>query len=328
MGLTSIMVSSYYPDKQMITELSRRLTDLSDPTRGRILMVLDGQELSVAELQDSLLLPQSTVSRHLKTLGRGDWVTARTEGPSQKYRFSGREMSAENRRLWQVVREQLVAAPETRSDRERVKAVLARRHERSRAFFASEAGQWDRYRAELFGHRFELQALLGLTDPDWVVGDLGCGTGHLALAFSPFVRQVIAVDESSAMLETARARATRVENLEFRQGELELLPIAESELDLAIMALVLPYVPEPGRVLAEAARALKPDGRILVVDLLPHDRVEYEETLGHLRRGIGETQLLEWLQAAGLIDARVVPIGAGTGSRGPDLFVASARKQR
>ena len=311
----------------MITELARRLTDLSDPIRGRILVALDGQELSVAELQDSLQLPQSTVSRHLKTLGRGDWVASRTDGPSQRYRFSGREMSAENRRLWQVVREQLVATTETRSDRERVQTVLARRHERSKAFFASEAGRWDRYRAEWFGHRFELQALLGLTDPDWVVGDLGCGTGHLSLTLSPFVRRVIAVDESSAMLETARARATLVDNLEFRQGELELLPIAESELDLAVMALVLPYVPEPGRVLAEAARALRPGGRFLVIDLLPHERVEYQETLGHLRRGIGEPQLLEWLHAAGLSDARVVPIGADSASRGPELFVASARKQ-
>lgn len=324
--MTSALYSSYYPARQMTTDLARRLTDLSDPIRGRILMALDGQELSVAELQDSLQLPQSTVSRHLKTLGRGHWVASRADGPSQMYRFSGREMSAENRRLWQVVREQLVSAPETRSDLERVQAVLARRHERSRAFFASEAGQWDRFRAELFGHRFELQALMGLTDPDWVVGDLGCGTGHLALAISPFVRQVIAVDESSAMLKTARARATAAENLEFRQGELERLPIAESELDLAVMALVLPYVPEPILVLAEAARALKRGGRLLVVDLLPHDRLEYEETLGHLRRGIGAAQLLEWFQAAGLTEARVVSIPTDPGSRRPELFVASARK--
>jgi ArsR family transcriptional regulator len=310
----------------MITELARRLTDLADPTRGRILMALQGQELSVAELQDALQLPQSTVSRHLKVLDRGDWVASRPEGPSQRYRFTGQVMPPENRRLWQVVRDEMAGNPEILTDRERVTSVLARRHERSRAFFASEAGRWDRFRSELFGTRFELQALLGLTEPDWVVGDLGCGTGHLALALSPFVRRVIAVDESMAMLETARARAPLADNIEFRQGELELLPIAEAELDLAVMALVLPYVPDPGRILAEAARALQPGGRFLVVDLQPHDRVEYEETLGHLWRGFGAPQVLDWLQAAGLTGGRVVPIGPDPATRGPELFVASARK--
>jgi ubiquinone/menaquinone biosynthesis C-methylase UbiE len=204
--------------------------------------------------------------------------------------------------------------------------VLARRHGRSRQFFASEAGQWDRMREELFGHRFELQALMGLLDPDWVVGDLGCGTGQLAAQLSPFVKRVIAVDESTPMLDAARARLAGHPNVDLRQGELELLPVREMELDLAVLALVLPHVPVPGRVLAEAARALQPGGRLVIVDLQPHERTEYAQTMGHLWHGFEAAQVRGWASAAGLLATRYLPLAPEPAAKGPGLFVATATK--
>lgn len=307
-------------------DIGKRLNDLADPTRGRLLFALEGRELSVAELQDALLLPQSTVSRHLKVLGRGDWVTARAEGASHRYRFDRKDLSPESRRLWDVVRPELALATEAEGDLDRVREVLARRHERSRSFFASEAGRWDRIRAERFGSRYELQAMLGLLEPHWVVGDLGCGNGHLARAMSPFVAGVVAVDESSAMLETARARSATRPNIDYRLGQLEHLPVADAECHVTVLSLVLPYVPEPGRVLAEAARAVRPGGRMLLIDLEPHDRTDYAEELGHLWQGFAPNQLAGWCQEAGLESLRVIPMVSDPGTRAPGLFVASARK--
>lgn len=302
------------------------LTELSDLTRGRILLALEGRELAVAELQSVLQLPQSTVSRHLGVLSRGGWVTARPDGASHRYRLTPDELSGASRRLWDLVREEVGEDPAVRTDRERLQAVLAERHRRSQAFFASEAGRWDLLREELFGRRFDLQVLLSLLDPDWVVGDLGCGSGHLAATLAPFVRNVVAVDESEAMIDAARSRTEHLPNVEIRQGELELLPVAEAELDLAIVALVLPYLPDPGRILAEAARALQPGGRLLVIDLQPHDRAEYEHTMGHLWLGFEPETLHQWFTAAGLAAARVTALPPDPQASGPGLFTASARK--
>ncbi|HSR14786.1 MAG TPA: metalloregulator ArsR/SmtB family transcription factor [Gemmatimonadales bacterium] len=311
----------------MITRpLFDHLTALADSTRSRLLLVLQEHELTVRELQEALQLPQSTVSRHLKVLSDEEWVTSRPEGTSQRYRVLPPPAGSAAEQLWGLVRGEVAASPAARQDAARIREVLARRHGRSRQFFATEAGQWDRLREELFGPRYELQALLGLLDPDAVVGDLGCGTGHLSAAVAPFVRKVIAVDESPPMLAAARARLAAAANVEVREGELELLPVNEMELDLAVLALVLPYVPEPSRVLAEAARALQPGGRLLVVDLQPHDRAEYAQTMGHVWQGFAAGPMLAWLAGAGLIATRYVPLLPEPSARGPGLFLAMARK--
>jgi ArsR family transcriptional regulator len=303
-----------------------RLADLSDQIRSRILLTLEGQELSVSELQAVLQLPQSTVSRHLNTLQRGGWVKSRPDGPSQRYRLAVDALPQVSQRLWELVREEAAHSAWAQRDRRRLQAVLARRRSRSREFFASAAGRWERLREELFGHRAELLALLGLLEPDWVVGDLGCGAGHLAAAVAPWVARVVAVDESEAMLTAARHRCAGLANVEFRLGELELLPVNEMELDLAVIALVLPYVSEPGRLLAEAARALQPGGRLVVVDLAPHDRTEFAHTLGHLRFGVEADRLTEWFRGAGLVAGRYLPLAPDPSATGPELFLAAARK--
>lgn len=320
------LYSSYYPDNRMTTLVFDHLSALADSTRARLLTALEAHELSVRELQAALQLPQSTISRHLRTLADHGWVSARPEGASHRYRFSAPAPGSSRHRLWALVREEVAASRTAKGDKDRIRAVLTERHARSREFFAGEAGRWDRLREELFGRRYELGVLLGLLDPEAVVGDLGCGTGALAAELAPFVARVIAVDESAPMLDAARARLANLPNVELREGELELLPVREDELSLAILAMVLPYVVDPGRILLEAGRAVQPGGRILVLDLQPHDRVEWEQTMGHLWRGIGRLQMIEWLNGAGFREARYVPLPPLPEARGPALFVATARK--
>src|SRR5204863_6347568 len=261
------------------------LSALADPTRSRILLLLDRQELTVTELCGIMQLPQSTVSRHLKALADSGWVAARAEGTSNLYSATRDDLDPAARRLWALVREQVGSAPAALQDQRRLAAALAERRTKSQEFFSSSAGQWDKLRDELFGDRFHLAALAGFADPEWVVGDLGCGTGQMSAALAPFVARVVAVDGSAAMLQAAKRRLHGASNVELRRGEVEALPIDDARLDAATLLLVLHHVAEPERALAEVARVLKPGGRIVAVDMLPHDRESYRQQMGHVWLG-------------------------------------------
>jgi ArsR family transcriptional regulator len=202
--------------------------------------------------------------------------------------------------------------------------VLARRRAKSQEFFASAAAGWDRLRGDLFGDTFYLWAVLGLVDPDLVVGDLGCGTGQLTETVAPYVKRVIAVDSSPDMLDAARQRVGGARNVDLRQGDLETLPIATGELDAAMLSLVLHYSPAPARALAEVARVLRPGGRVLAVDMLPHERQEYQQQMGHVWLGFSERQITRFLASAGFKDARVRMLPADPEAKGPALFAAVA----
>src|SRR6266850_2266415 len=128
-----------------------QLSVLSDAIRVRMLAVLEDCELTVSELCDVVQLPQSTVSRHLKTLADGDWVTSRRDGTRRLYTLPLDDVEASARRLWDVVREQVSVSATSSQDDRRLKQVLARRRTQSEAFFSSSAGQWDKLREELFG---------------------------------------------------------------------------------------------------------------------------------------------------------------------------------
>jgi ubiquinone/menaquinone biosynthesis C-methylase UbiE/DNA-binding transcriptional ArsR family regulator len=303
-----------------------RLASLADPTRSRLLFVLDRHELTVGELCAALQLPQSTVSRHLKQLGDFGLVASRAEGTSNLYRIET-PLDAAAKKLWHVVRDQLSDGTAARRDLERVDAILAKRRSASEAFFSTAAGQWDALRAELFGHRADLLALPALLNPEWVVGDLGCGTGQLTEVLAPFATKIVAVDSARGMLAVARKRLAGQANVEFHQGALESLPIGDGALDVAILFLVLHYVAEPARVLSEAARALKGGGRLLVVDMLPHERSEYRERMGHVWQGFGEEQLAEWMTLGGFGPVRYRALPIDPQATGPALFAASAARK-
>jgi ubiquinone/menaquinone biosynthesis C-methylase UbiE len=300
------------------------LTALADATRSRMLLVLERHELTVSELCAVLQLPQSTVSRHLKTLADADWVASRRDGTSRYYTLALDDRGPATRRLWAILREQVGLTPGADQDARRLRVVLGRRQTKSQEFFASAAGQWDRLREDLFGRASYLHALPGLLDPEWVIGDLGCGTGQVAAALAPFVKRVVAVDRSSDMLQAARRRTRDLPNVEVRRGDLEALPIQDGELDAATLLLVLHHLPEPSEALAEAARVLRPGGRLLISDMLPHDREAYRQQMGHVWLGFGEDALQRLLSNAGFDRARVAPLAADPEAKGPALFVASA----
>jgi ArsR family transcriptional regulator len=308
----------------MATSLLPQLDLFADPIRARLLILLEPRELSVGDLGDILQIPQPTVSRHLKALCESGWLTSRAEGTTRFYRAE-RPAQPASAQLWELVRQDIAATADARRDAERGRHVIARR-EAGSTFFDGSAGEWDAIRAELFGGRVELLPLLGLLDPDAVVGDLGTGTGQLALTLAPFVARVIAVDGSPAMLDVARARLRGATNVELREGQLESLPIDDASLHLAVLSLVLTYAADPGQVIAEAARTLRPGGRLLLVDLDRHDQVELRQRFGQRWPGFAADDFRSWLSAAGLVSPRVLPLPPAPDARGPLLLAASAVK--
>src|SRR5262245_35866784 len=300
------------------------LSALADATRSRMLLVLERHELTVSELCTVLQLPQSTVSRHLKTLSDTGWVSSRRDGTSRYYTLALDDRGAVTRRLWALLREQVSQTTGADQDARRLRGVLARRQTKSQEFFASAAGQWDRLRQDLFGRASFLHALPGLLDPEWTVGDLGCGTGQVAAALAPFVKHVIAVDRSNDMLQSARRRLRDVTNVDVRRGELEALPIQDGALDAATLLLVLHHLSDPAQALAEAARVMRPGGRLLICDMLPHDRETYRQQMGHVWLGFGDEALRRMLATAGFDHVRITPMPVDPDAKGPALFVAAA----
>jgi SAM-dependent methyltransferase len=298
---------------------------LADETRLRLLRVLERDELSVQELCDVLRLPQSTVSRHLKTLAGGGWLASRREGTASYYRFSDRA-DAGARRLWRLARAETDGWTSAEQDEVRLEARLRARREGAERFFAGAAQEWEALRAEAYGTRFEREALLGLLPPDLVVADLGCGAGALTAALAPHVARVIGVDQSAAMLRAARRRLAGLDNVELHRAGLESLPLPPGSCDAALLVLVLTYVPAVAPVLAEAARLLKPGGRLVVVDLARHGDESFARRLGQARLGFAPDELTRALGAAGLAAPSIRPLPPEPGARGPALFIATARQ--
>jgi ArsR family transcriptional regulator len=302
------------------------LSALADATRSRMLLVLERNELTVSELCGILQLPQSTVSRHLKTLSDTGWVSSRRDGTSRYYTLALDDRGPATRRLWSLLREQVSLTTGADQDAHRLRGVLAQRQTKSQQFFASAAGQWDRLRQDLFGAASYLHALPGLLDPEWTIGDLGCGTGQVAASLAPHVARVIAVDRSDDMLQAARRRLRDHQNVDIRRGALEALPVQDGELDAATLLLVLHHLSDPAEALREAARVLKPGGRVLISDMLPHDREVYRQQMGHVWLGFSRESLGRMLDAAGFEKVRITAMPPDATAKGPALFVARGSK--
>lgn len=302
------------------------LDPLTDAARIRLLYLLDSQELSVGELASVLQLPQSTVSRHLKRLFDSGWIVRRSEGTAAMYRRASSNLDVTARQLWDLAQRDCANDAQCLEDAHRACEVIAQRRVDSRRFFGQVGGEWTELRKELFGDVLSAEGLLGLLDPEWVVADLGCGTGMTAAILAPWVHALEAVDREPAMLDAARRRLDGIENVTFHECDLSALSLSDASVDAAMLSLVLHHVPEPQAVIGEAARILKPGGRLMVLDMVEHDRESYRDTMGHLHFGFSEATVSGWADACGLRQVRLQRLRPSPEATGPSLFAATLVK--
>ncbi len=283
------------------------LKTLADPIRLRIIRLLESHAgLSVGELATVLKLPQSTVSRHLKTLTDAAIAEARREGTSMLYRLADAAGTNSLKQLRSLSRQHLDHDPLARTDAQRLAHVLRQRDDAREKFFGKAAPEWDHIRAQWFGSTFHLEAMLALLNPAWTVADLGTGTGAMLPLLAPHVKQVIAVDPTPAMLKAARGRIRdqHLANVDLRPGTLESLPIDAASVDVALITLVLHHIVEPPAALREVRRILKPAGVLLIVDLQPHAVELFRDKMHHRWMGFSQPQLAAWLTEADFTNLR------------------------
>jgi ArsR family transcriptional regulator len=265
---------------------------------------------------------QPTVSRHLKQLDEGGWVTRRRAGTAAYFRIAELGVAAS---LWDLVRREIDEAEASTvyaEDLRRLEGVLAARTQDSEELFRRLGGRWDNVRRELFGEGYVLPALLALLPPGQTIVDLGCGTGAMLPLLAPVAGRVIGIDREEAMLEVARDRASGLPNVELRRGMLDALPIPTGTVDLALCELVLHHVRELAPVFMDVARVLAPAGRWVILDMVEHDREDYRDTMGHQHMGFSRAGLEALAADAGLKALSWRVLGADPAALGPALFVA------
>ena len=301
----------------MSSSIYQQLSALSEPTRVRLLRLLEIEELGVGELARIVQIPQSTVSRHLKVLRENGWVSRRSVGTASLLRMDPGQIEPAARKLWAVVREEVDFSVDSR----RMRSVLALRGADA-AFFERMAGKWDTIRADLFGDDFLLPTLLSLLPDGLTVADLGCGTGAAMAGLAPVAGRVIGIDSSPAMLSLARQRLVAFDNTEVRQGALTALPLQDDTIDVALIMLVLHHVEDITAVLREVARVLRRGGRLIVLDMVKHDRADFLRSMGHRHPGFSEAVMADACAAVGLSLVRYRPLPPSPQALGPGLFVS------
>lgn len=318
----------------MVAEPDNLLKALADPTRRRIMQTLAESELGVNDLVTVLQIPQSSVSRHLKTLREAGLVDARHEGTSATYfplpANNGDAGGLRGRLLnWLVDQELPVAL------RSRLKGVLRARQSENDAYFARVAKHWDRMRTDFFGPCFHLEALVALLPADWVVADIGTGTGYLLPLLSARFARVHAVDPVAEMLEAARARVgpNRPGNVRFHAGTAGEIPLPAESLDLCIASLVLHHEPEPAAALREFARVLRAGGRLLIIEQAAHRHDAFHDLMQDRWWGFDPESLAGEVSAAGFESVNRSPLTTTdlanpTAPPAPALFVLTAQRPR
>jgi ArsR family transcriptional regulator len=186
--------------------------------------------------------------------------------------------------------------------------------------------EWQSIRRELFGFGFTEEALLGLLPTDWVVADLGCGSGDAAERLAPVVSRVLAVDREPAMLEAAQQRLSTHSNVEFVEAQLDQLPLGDGAIDAAVMMLVLHHQKNPQANVDEVARVLKDGGYLVIVDMVAHDRLDLVEAMQHHHLGFEETTISGWAERSGLQIRSTRRLHASLNGRGPALFACIMQK--
>jgi len=269
---------------------------VADPNRLRILLLLKGEELSVAELQEILAMGQSTISTHLSQLKQAGLVEDRRTGKSNLYKLS----PADGSPLDEIFARAQAEIPEAAPDQAAMRRVLRKRQEKMRSFFDSVAGRLGKDYVPGQSWKGVAEALLRLMPP-MTIADLGAGDGSFALLLSQRAKRVIAVDTSAKMIEVGRDQALRhgVENVDFRFGDMEEIPIDDAAVDLVFFSQSLHHALHPERAVQEASRILVPGGRIVLLDLVKHRFEEARELYADEWLGFSEVELEAMLEKAG-----------------------------
>ncbi len=283
---------------------------LADPTRLRLILLLEQEELSVAELQDVLGMGQSRISSHLAQLKRAGVVEDRRAGKNVYYGLTkkgGRD--PHQARVSELARTLAREMGETARDRTALKLILRKRQDKARAYFDQLAGKFGRSHSPGRSWQALAQTMIALLPP-LTVADLGAGEGTLSQLLAKTARKVIAVDNAPKMVEFGSQLAKKhgFKNLEYRLGDIEDPPIAKGSVDLAIFSQALHHAIHPERAIAAAHRILKKGGRIVVLDLLSHRFEKARELYADHWLGFSEVQLHQWLEAAGFSGIEVTVI--------------------
>jgi SAM-dependent methyltransferase len=280
---------------------------LGDEARLRLLRVLDQDRFNVKELTGILGLAQSGVSRHLGLLKESELVVEERDGAYSFYRLSPAVKNNGQSPLWPLLQSQFEAAagsPMVKADESRLQEVLRMRRENF-----EHVGPDTRDGRQLVPGRSwaAWSRALGLLLPPLDVADLGCGEGYLTVETARWAKQVTAVDRSNGVLARAKALAERkkLSNITWKKGELEKLPIDTGAMDVALLSQALHHAGDPPKALEEAARILKPGGRLLILDLRPHDETWVREKLGDRWFGFSDEHLAGLLTRAGFTEVRV-----------------------
>ena len=281
-----------------MASITKKLRVLADSNRLRILLLLNAEELSVAELQEILAMGQSTISTHLAQLKQAELVEDRRTGKNNLYHLTADP--ADGSFLDELLKRAKSEISEAATDRTAMRRVLKKRQDKMRAFFDGVAGRLGRNYVPGRSWKSLAEALLRLM-PSMVIADLGAGEGAFALLLAERAKKVVAVDSSAKMIEVGREQAQRhsVKNIEFRLGDMEEVPIGDGEVELVFFSQSLHHALHPERAVREAARILAPGGRIVVLDLLKHRFEEAREMYADEWLGFSEAELETMLLAAG-----------------------------
>ena len=281
---------------------------LGDEARLRLLRVLDQDRFNVKELTGILGLAQSGVSRHLGLLKDAALVVEERDGAYSFYRLSPALRDHAQRPLWPLLETQFTSAAGSavlKADDARLQEVLRLRRENF-----EHVGPDTRDGRQLVPGRSwaAWSRAIGMLLPPLEVADLGCGEGYLTVETARWAKHVVAVDRSPGVLTRAKALAARKKcsNITWKKGELERLPIDTASMDVAVLSQALHHAAEPAQALGEAARILKPGGRLLILDLRPHEETWVRDKLGDQWLGFSDDQLAGMLNRAGFSDVKVM----------------------
>lgn len=301
----------------IMSDTLRVLRALSDPTRLRLLAVLETEELSVNELQEITRMGQSRISTQLGQIQEAGLVRSRREGKRTFYALMP-EMTPTAKELLMAALKGAKVMEFYLGDRTNLKRVVAKRNDLAQVYFDQVAGRFDRSYGPGRSWQAFGQLLLRMIPPI-VIADLGSGEGLLSELLARKAKKVIAVDNSDKMVEfgSKKARGNGLKNLEFRLGDLENPPIAQESVDLVILSQALHHAVNPAEALKGAYRILKPGAQIMILDLLAHQFSAAKEIYGDQWLGFAESDLLRWLEDAGF---RSVEVGIVAKEESPPYF--------